>query len=218
MSSDIHPSSTSDAHNLVFRGDIVLGFPLEQVKQNLQKVFAAEPSKIDALFSGRPVVLKRNLDLASAKKYQTLLERAGAITQIIAANTAPSTEKRTAETPVGAYAWTLAPVGMNLLRAGERRRAPLTAVQAPAFSLKSQEGLLLEAHERETTPIAIVIIPTFGVAPVGETLLADHERAAIVPQREAPSWDVAPVGASLGIEIQNVAVVTPDISHLTLID
>ena len=56
--------------DIIFRGDIVFGHQLADVKLRLQQLFKADAVKIDALFSGRPVPLKRGLDLASAQKYK----------------------------------------------------------------------------------------------------------------------------------------------------
>lgn len=64
--------------DIVFRGDIILGHSLEEVKLRLQKLFKADAAKIDALFCGRPVPLKRNLDEATARKYKAVLQKAGA--------------------------------------------------------------------------------------------------------------------------------------------
>ncbi len=71
--------------DIIFRGDIVFGHQLADVKLRLQQLFKADAAKVDALFSGRPVPLKRGLDLASAEKYKEALTRAGAQVDIVAA-------------------------------------------------------------------------------------------------------------------------------------
>ena len=69
--------------DIIFRGDIVFGHQLADVKQRLQQLFKADAAKVDALFSGRPVPLKRGLDQASAEKYKEALTRAGAQVDIV---------------------------------------------------------------------------------------------------------------------------------------
>ncbi|RYZ83522.1 MAG: hypothetical protein EOO68_32850, partial [Moraxellaceae bacterium] len=59
--------------DIIFRGDIVFGHQLMDVKARLQQLFKADAAKVDALFSGRPVPLKRGLDIASAQKYKDAL-------------------------------------------------------------------------------------------------------------------------------------------------
>ena len=65
-----------ETFDVIFRGDIVLGHALDDVKVRLQKLFKVDASKIDALFTGRPVILKRNLDSATAEKYRKVLHQA----------------------------------------------------------------------------------------------------------------------------------------------
>lgn len=48
------------------------------MKDNLARLFKSEPGKIDALFGGRPVVLKRELPEAEADRYLAALHQAGA--------------------------------------------------------------------------------------------------------------------------------------------
>ena len=69
--------------HVVFRGALVKGATTEQVKNNLAKLFKAEPAKLDHLFAGKPVIIKKGLDRAGADKYEAVLRRAGAIVEII---------------------------------------------------------------------------------------------------------------------------------------
>jgi ribosomal protein L7/L12 len=52
--------------------------PLETAKENLARLFKSDASKIEALFSGQPVVLKRDLSDDEADKYLRALHGAGA--------------------------------------------------------------------------------------------------------------------------------------------
>lgn len=64
---------------IAFSGQLVAGARPEVVKANLAKLFQVDAQRIELLFSGRRVVIKNNLDAASAEKYRSVLERAGAI-------------------------------------------------------------------------------------------------------------------------------------------
>lgn len=65
-------------HNILFFGDLIDGFDLPQAKANLSTLFKIDDTaKIDALFSGKQVTLKKNLDAAKAKKYLAVLQKAG---------------------------------------------------------------------------------------------------------------------------------------------
>ncbi|WP_375741194.1 DUF805 domain-containing protein [Pseudomonas boanensis] len=66
-------------YKIVFEGEPMPGVALETVKENLARLFKSDSGKIDSLFSGRSVALKRDLDEAEADKYLAALQRAGAM-------------------------------------------------------------------------------------------------------------------------------------------
>lgn len=68
--------------NVVFGGAVSGGHKVEEVKKNLAELFKADPQKIDQLFEAPQVVLKRNIDYDQAIKYQTALQRAGAVCDV----------------------------------------------------------------------------------------------------------------------------------------
>ena len=69
--------------NVVFKGDLVKGATVDQVKSNLAKLFKADPAKLEHLFAGKAVIIKKGLDLAGADKYESVLRRAGAIVELL---------------------------------------------------------------------------------------------------------------------------------------
>ena len=66
-------------YKVVFSGELMPGESLETVKSNLAQLFKSSPAKIDSLFTGRPVALKRELKEADADKYLATLRGAGAL-------------------------------------------------------------------------------------------------------------------------------------------
>ncbi len=68
--------------NVVFRGDIVSGHNLADVKARFAQLFKTDIAKVENFFAGRPVVLKANCDRATGDKFRTVLEQAGAIVEI----------------------------------------------------------------------------------------------------------------------------------------
>ena len=70
---------TEPLFKVVFNGELIPGFALDTVKGNLAKLFKSDISKIDYLFTGKPVVLKRELKDADADKYLAALRGAGAL-------------------------------------------------------------------------------------------------------------------------------------------
>ncbi len=69
---------TDVRYKIVFDGELMPGASTDTVKDNLARLFKSDRSKIDSLFGGRPVALKRDLDSVEADKYLAALQQAGA--------------------------------------------------------------------------------------------------------------------------------------------
>ncbi|QEY61015.1 DUF805 domain-containing protein [Metapseudomonas lalkuanensis] len=69
---------TEARYKIVFDGQPMPGVALETVKENLARLFKSDADKIESLFGGRSVALKRDLVEAEADKYLAALQRAGA--------------------------------------------------------------------------------------------------------------------------------------------
>jgi hypothetical protein len=93
---------SNDLFDIVFRGDILPGHQLVEVKQRLAQLFKADEARINALFAGGAVPLKRNLDRAAAEKYQAVLRKAGADVQVSPAGSVKT--KKPPQRPVRASA------------------------------------------------------------------------------------------------------------------
>jgi hypothetical protein len=73
---------------VVFRGRLVEGADPAAVRANLARLFNADAERIEKMFSGQSVIIKKGLDEAGAKKYQAALAKAGALVEL--ARTAPA--------------------------------------------------------------------------------------------------------------------------------
>jgi hypothetical protein len=70
-------------YRIVFHGKIHPGHTLEQVRERLGKLFRIDDSeRLDKLFSGSPVTIKKSLDETGARKYLAALDKAGALVEI----------------------------------------------------------------------------------------------------------------------------------------
>lgn len=72
----------SETFSVVVSGKLADGFELPQVKENIAGLFKLAPDKVDKLFAGKPVALKRGVDKAQAMKLRNVLARAGALAVI----------------------------------------------------------------------------------------------------------------------------------------
>ncbi len=88
-----------DQFNLVFSGDILPGHEPDEVKAKLVKMLGVAPDKADRLFSGKPIVIKKDLDADKAQAYRRKLATMGigirvesqsAPTQTTAPSTSPA--------------------------------------------------------------------------------------------------------------------------------
>ena len=73
---------SDELFEVAFSGQISDGAEPGEVKAKVAKMFNADDAKLAQLFSGRRVVIKKNIDQATAAKYQAALNRAGAECEI----------------------------------------------------------------------------------------------------------------------------------------
>lgn len=110
--------------DVCYAGELLEGQDLQSVRLKLQKLFNANPETLDKLFSGKPQILKRGCDKATALKYQQAMAKAGAKALIKApTNPKPTATPKDNSSSAGLV---LAPPGSDVLRPDERA-APVTA-------------------------------------------------------------------------------------------
>jgi hypothetical protein len=187
--------------DIVFRGDIVFGQNLAEVKLRLQRLFKADAAKVDGLFCGRPVPLKRNLEQAAAEKYRAVLQQAGIEVQLRPAVAAPQAQSSGADPQSsgtdpqgsGTYQKTATPAAV-----ADPRPSPAPAVASGKLTLAPAGGELLKPSERLRPPAVSVDISGISLRPEGGNLLDSeeipHPVAAVV---QVPDFGVAEPGANL---------------------
>lgn len=76
-------------YSIVFEGRIGPDERPEEVKRRLADLYRVDLNQIERLFSGRPVIIKKNLDRQSACSKKEAFEQTGARCRIVAASTEP---------------------------------------------------------------------------------------------------------------------------------
>ena len=66
-------------YNIVFEGKTVPGKEIDSVKKALMNILKADDQSIDRLFSGKRVLIRKNVEAATAKKFQKAFEDIGAV-------------------------------------------------------------------------------------------------------------------------------------------
>lgn len=210
--------------DIIFRGDIVFGHQLADVKLKLQQLFKTDAAKIDALFTGRPVPLKRNLDEATANKYRDALLKSGAMVEVCPSDKSPANTPQKPVVPITARVqatspvvikepessgWTLAPVGSYLSPVSQRTEQPVVQVDISGLSLRPAEGNLVDQAEVSHEMEAVVIAPDLGLAAVGEDLISADEKFELpLVEIELDDWEIAEAGSDL-LTVDERPVVVP---------
>ncbi|HSC75392.1 MAG TPA: hypothetical protein VLB90_04045 [Pseudomonadales bacterium] len=214
--------------NVVFRGDIVAGHNLAEVKARFAQLFKTDLAKVENFFAGRPVVLKANCDRATGDKFRTVLEQAGAIVEI-----RPVAPPAAAPAPIPAAASTAPPPAPAAPKptapaaapapVSAPRPAPVAAAPAPSvnpWSLSPAGSDLIRADEVARAEPVKVDISSISLVK-RNPFAADAEepleaaRNVVAPAIDLSGLQVAAVGETLA-EFEEFVPLEIDLSELSL--
>ncbi len=68
----------NERYRVIYSGQVLPDFTPEVVKQNIQQLFKLDDILLEKLFSGKPIVLKKNIDSTTANRYREVLANSGA--------------------------------------------------------------------------------------------------------------------------------------------
>ncbi|MBC6905763.1 hypothetical protein DWB84_09875 [Saccharophagus sp. K07] len=230
---------SDERFDLIFSGELVPGFELSQVKKNLQALFRLDDGKINALFCGKPVPLKRGVDSDAANKYRVAMKKAGARVDLVLSQQAAPATPKAAPAPTAsndASAPAAAPAGRTEIKSTETSASgakfttslgaqPLTAqaprpnIVAPNFEVAAVGADVLRPEERPSVEPVVVDTSYLSVAPQEGNLVKEDE-LMILPGIAVtiPELDVAEVGSDLLLPSERAKVepVQVDLSGLSL--
>jgi uncharacterized protein YbjQ (UPF0145 family) len=66
-------------YNIIFSGKTVPGKNLSEIRERLMELLKTNEKGIDRFFSGKPIVIRENLDFENAERVKLTFEKAGAI-------------------------------------------------------------------------------------------------------------------------------------------
>jgi hypothetical protein len=179
-----------ERYNVYFAGQVMDGFDLSDVRSKLAKVFNADQATLDKLFCGKPQLIKRECDKATALKFKQALERAGAIPVI-----------QRAELPTAVTNTTPAPA----MTAAEKIAALAAAPDETNYLKGSQEPA-----SADTSGIVL--------APPGTEVLRENERAEpVIREVDTSELAVDATAERLSQEAPPPPA-APDTSHLSMGD
>jgi hypothetical protein len=217
--------------HLVFRGEVLEGQHKAVVSKRLAALLKMAPEKAGALFSGKPVVLKRDAPKAVAAKYQAAFKKAGAKLRVVpvdgqgAAAAAPATPAAAPPKPAAAAepaAPAAPPAPAKKMSLAERLAAEEAEKTAATASAPAAGGVAVAGDGRPaaaTVPDDVPGADAFSLAPASGDLVSDDER----PQVEAVVVDVSHLSAapaesgSLEDVVEHLPPPpAPDVSGITL--
>lgn len=130
-----------DRYNVVFSGELLSGADFARVRAKLGASFRLGSAQLDNLFSGQTVVVKHDVDLLTATRFQQAFLAAGARAEIESAQAAAPAET-SHTTPIGAQTadgpLSLAPPGTPLEEIDDR--GPPRHPDTSALSLLPADG------------------------------------------------------------------------------
>lgn len=80
----------ADRFDIYFNGELLPDHPPDEVRAALARLFRADEAKLDRLFSGVPVRIKRDVDADTATRYRAKLRAVGALIDIKPRRTSPN--------------------------------------------------------------------------------------------------------------------------------
>jgi uncharacterized membrane protein YhaH (DUF805 family) len=180
-------------YKIVFKGELMPDSVLDEVKDKLALLFKSDRSKINALFDGRPIALKRDLSADEAEKYLAALQRTGA--------------KVYKEADLAA--------GLSLVATDDHDAAPAAAVEAVD---NRQMNCPKCAHQQAKAPMC----EACGIV-IDKFLAGQAELAATQPATPASATSSTPTSVSsqtsstpYATPTSNVAEVLPEFAELQL--
>ncbi len=202
-------------YNLIFQGKIVDGASLDEVKNNVARLFKADAAKTAVLFSGKSIVIKKNLDSESTKKYLAIMKKSGAIIHAV----------KIEEDPVSSHSTPIADTAIN------NNESQDVATQSPKPQTASglSAGLASLTNYNQSTPASEAPAPKNDIdnpndglqlAPVGSAVLAQPTKddATEIPDISHLTMSEAETGSLEEFAHHAKAVDLPNIDSLTMSD
>ncbi|MCK5697537.1 MAG: hypothetical protein KAI02_05200 [Gammaproteobacteria bacterium] len=210
-------------YNLVFQGKVIEGASVNQVKLNLAQLFKMSTTKVEHLFSGKPVNIKKNIDTQLAKKYLLIFKKAGAIVKAIKVQEpkAKASHNQNVIQLPNIEHLTLSDAHSGSL---EKFSTVVKAIKLPDISylkLLQHDNTPLSSHSPKPTAIKLPDISNLSIAEPQEGTLQDLQKKPVIfksPDISNLSISEAQEGTLQDLQKKPVIFKSPDISHLTMTD
>lgn len=198
----------SNTFEVVFNGEVIDGHDVAETRANIGKLFKADAAKIERLFSGNSVVIKKDLDEATANKYIGAFKKAGA--HAVVRNAAEAAEENLAESspsPAPAQATT-----------ESKPATPAASNANSVFEHSKEAGEHLTAAPK--TQIELNSAPDLSGLTLRENTGNLVDAPDDVPDADIDTSEItlAATGADIGDKKEEPAPLNADLSGMSLVD
>ena len=191
----------SERFQLMFRGEILDGQHKAVVKKRLAQLLNIDDDRVQRLFAGEPVVIKKDVDRATAARYQDEFKKAGARLRV------------TGDADASGEDPTIADPGAMLSDAADE--PPPAAPDTSHLSVAETGSDLLE-EEHRAEEVVLDVDPDFDLAAPGTDM--GQITADAVDVEIDPDFTVAPPGADMDESEKSAPPAPPDTTHINLED
>lgn len=166
--------------DVFFRGDIVPGQNILDVRERLKKLFNADEQQLQKLFSGRPVAIRRNLDREAGEQYREAVFNAGAMVELRPVKTEASLAERGSSDHIESTQpkaelqsqpiahdqvkeargedFSIAPIGADMLREEDRKIIDPVEVDISDLAVEEMSGdILQDSEKKHVDPVEVDI-------------------------------------------------------------
>jgi len=202
----------SNTFEVVFSGEVLDGFEPAETRAKVGKLFNADEAKIARLFSGNSVVIKKNLDQATANKYVGAFKNAGA--KAIARDTAAPQVAEVEEIQAAA------PPPAEPAPAPTAKPAATPPSSGPVNTSVFEHSSTAEAPPAPKTQVEMDANPDLSAFSLRENTgnLVDPSSDTPEPEIDLGGLSVASTGTDLGDKKEEPEEYNPDLSGITLVD
>lgn len=165
---------------VVFQGGIASGANPDEVKSKIGALFKVNDAQLARLFSGQRVVIKSGLDEATATKYRMVIEKAGALCEIVPMKVADAQ-----------------PNSLSPIATPQSAPPQVTAASQPINQTSDFDVAPIGVDLGDNKPFvpANINVDHLTTAPVGADL--EQLKVSVEPFHLDVDFDIAPVGSDL---------------------
>ena len=162
--------------DIIFDGSVINGADPIDVKAKLKALFKLDDAGAEKLFTGEPMIIKKNIDRKTATQYQSAMNNAGAKIQIVlhrsqtsgatpsapSAPSTPSSDTTSTHPSQQAGEPDLAPRGADLLNESEKAVVEAAKINTDHISLENASGNpFMDALDNAREPTSELATPRY---------------------------------------------------------